>query len=107
MRLFYRKKKKKVFKKAKVFTIFKCNQTMTGHTRGVWSYEMSECGSFIVSGSTDRTVRVWDVGSGRCLYNLQGHTSTVRCMALKENMLVVMKNFCSFICVRFITFGLI
>ncbi|VDD86969.1 unnamed protein product [Enterobius vermicularis] len=65
-----------------------CLHTLTGHTGGVWSSEMSECGSFIVSGSTDRTVRVWDVGSGRCLYNLQGHTSTVRCMALKENILV-------------------
>ncbi|VDK51074.1 unnamed protein product [Anisakis simplex] len=35
-----------------------CLQTLIGHTGGVWSSQMSECGSIIVSGSTDRTVRV-------------------------------------------------
>ncbi len=28
----------------------------------------------VVSGSDDRTVRVWDVSSGECVQTLEGHT---------------------------------
>jgi WD40 repeat protein len=31
----------------------------------------------VVSGSRDRTVRVWDVGTGRCLHTLGGHSKGV------------------------------
>ncbi|VBB28166.1 unnamed protein product [Acanthocheilonema viteae] len=65
-----------------------CLQTLTGHTGGVWSSQMSEDGKTVTSGSTDRTVRVWCVETGRCLHCLQGHTSTVRCMTLREDRLV-------------------
>uniref|UniRef100_A0A915PRX7 F-box domain-containing protein n=1 Tax=Setaria digitata TaxID=48799 RepID=A0A915PRX7_9BILA len=65
-----------------------CLQTLTGHTGGVWSSQMSEDGKIVTSGSTDRTVRIWCVETGRCLHCLQGHTSTVRCMTLKEDVLV-------------------
>ena len=78
------------------YDALQCLHTLTGHTGGVWSSQMSECGSFIVSGSTDRTVRVWDVATGRCLHNLQGHTSTVRCMALKGKMFVAVEYTCCF-----------
>ncbi|OZC08836.1 F-box domain protein [Onchocerca flexuosa] len=65
-----------------------CLQTLTGHTGGVWSSQMSEDGKTVTSGSTDRTVRVWCVETGRCLHCLQGHTSTVRCMTLRDDKLV-------------------
>lgn len=42
----------------------------------------------IVSGSTDRTIRVWDAESGECLHVLYGHSSTVRCLHLKHGTLV-------------------
>ena len=38
--------------------------------------------NIIVSGSTDRTLKVWDANTGLCLHTLHGHTSTVRCMHL-------------------------
>jgi F-box/WD-40 domain protein 7 len=63
---------------------FQCVHTLVGHTGGVWTSQVSEDGAIVVSGSTDRTVRVWSTASGECLHNLQGHTSTVRCMALKN-----------------------
>ncbi|KAM3717520.1 F-box/WD repeat-containing protein [Dirofilaria immitis] len=65
-----------------------CLQTLTGHTGGVWSSQMSEDGKTVTSGSTDRTVRVWCVETGQCLHCLQGHTSTVRCMTLRNDKLV-------------------
>lgn len=42
----------------------------------------------IVSGSTDRTIRVWDIATGTCLHTLYGHTSTVRCLALHGDIIV-------------------
>ncbi|KAF7979603.1 hypothetical protein HWV62_41920 [Athelia sp. TMB] len=35
-----------------------------------------------ICGSTDRTVRIWDLTTGRCTHVFGGHTSTVRCLAI-------------------------
>jgi WD40 repeat protein len=34
----------------------------------------------VVSGSRDRTLRVWDSVSGECTLQLGGHTGAVRCV---------------------------
>ncbi|XP_054155205.1 F-box/WD repeat-containing protein 7-like [Oppia nitens] len=65
----------------------RCKRTLTGHTGGVWSSQLSS-DNIIISGSTDRTLKVWNAMSGECLHTLYGHTSTVRCMALHENQVV-------------------
>jgi F-box and WD-40 domain protein CDC4 len=39
-------------------------------------------GTQLVSGSTDRTVRVWDIAGARCTQIFHGHTSTVRCLQI-------------------------
>ncbi|EMD39432.1 hypothetical protein CERSUDRAFT_113078, partial [Gelatoporia subvermispora B] len=36
--------------------------------------------SLVVSGGCDKVLRVWDVKSGYCIYELRGHTSTIRCL---------------------------
>jgi WD40 repeat protein len=41
----------------------------------------SSDGKTVVSGSADRTLRVWDVASGQILRILQGHTDAVRAIA--------------------------
>lgn len=41
----------------------------------VFSLEFN--GTYVVSGSYDCTVRVWDVESGRCMHELSGHTNRV------------------------------
>ncbi|WAQ99695.1 FBXW7-like protein [Mya arenaria] len=58
----------------------KCLRTLVGHTGGVWSSQMQ--GNIIISGSTDRTLKVWNADTGQCMHTLYGHTSTVRCMHL-------------------------
>lgn len=55
-------------------------RTLSGHTGGVWSSQMSD--NLIVSGSTDRMLRVWNATTGDCIHTLYGHTSTVRCLHL-------------------------
>lgn len=57
-----------------------CVQTLVGHTGGVWSSQMRD--NIVISGSTDRTLKVWDADTGECVHTLYGHTSTVRCMHL-------------------------
>ncbi|KAF8381750.1 sel-10, partial [Pristionchus pacificus] len=61
---------------------------LVGHSGGVWTSQVSSDGKYIVSGSTDRTVRVWSSETGKQLHCLGGHTSTVRCMALHGTTLV-------------------
>ena len=63
-----------------------CLRTLVGHTGGVWSSQM--CGCVVISGSTDRTLKVWNADTGQCKHTLYGHTSTVRCMSLHGNKLV-------------------
>ena len=51
---------------------------LEGHTSGVSSVSFSPDGSRIVSGSDDKSVRVWDASSGECVLGpLEGHTSGV------------------------------
>lgn len=55
---------------------------LRGHEGGVWALQY--IGNVLVSGSTDRTVRVWDLDSAKCTHEFIGHTSTVRCLQIVE-----------------------
>ncbi|MDR0656484.1 MAG: hypothetical protein LBG22_09250, partial [Treponema sp.] len=48
-------------------------RTLSGHTDGVISSAFSPDGKYIVSGSTDNTVKLWDTESGREIRTLSGH----------------------------------
>jgi len=50
---------------------------LTGHTRGVDACTISPDSSFIVSASTDNSLKVWDVASGRERATLSGHTGHI------------------------------
>merc|ERR1712051_309537 len=51
---------------------------MGGHSSGVWSVAVSPDGTKVVSGSRDKTVRIWDLASGKQLHTLSGHSDSVR-----------------------------
>ena len=36
-------------------------------------------GRRVVSASNDKTLKVWDVATGKCVATLEGHTDDVRC----------------------------
>ena len=48
---------------------------LKGHELGVWSlaYDRNTC-SRLVTASPDKTVRIWDIKSGKCTTTLSGHT---------------------------------
>jgi WD40 repeat protein len=49
---------------------------LKGHTRNV-SCVVVISDKYIVSGSWDKTIRVWDIKTGRCKYILSGHTEQI------------------------------
>jgi F-box and WD-40 domain protein CDC4 len=55
-------------------------RSLVGHEGGVWALAARK--DTLVSGSTDRTVRIWDLSTGRCTHIFDGHTSTVRCLVI-------------------------
>jgi len=72
----------------------KCELTLQGHRKTItcctiltddhlgcsaWQAERVER---IVSGSADKTLRIWNIETGKCELILEGHTSYVRCCAI-------------------------
>lgn len=86
-------------------------RTLTGHRRGIGenlliylkifllhSYDFSEIsfyiaclqyrGNIVVSGSSDNTIRLWDIEHGSCLRTLEGHEELVRCIRFDDKRIV-------------------
>ncbi|ETO00724.1 WD-40 repeat protein [Reticulomyxa filosa] len=56
--------------------------TFIGHTNKVWSIDYStfdDC-QFIYSGSSDNTVRVWDIENNKQIQSFHGHADAVGCV---------------------------
>jgi WD40 repeat protein len=60
-------------------------RSLEGHTDWVRAMALSPDGRTIVSGSLDRTVKVWDAHDGRLLRSLEGHTAWVNAVALSAD----------------------
>lgn len=59
-----------------------CLMVLAGHQGTVTSVAVTADGRIAVSGSSDRTVRVWDLADGRCTAVLKGHTNFVNTVAI-------------------------
>src|ERR1022692_3871591 len=57
-----------------------CVSILGGHKDYVSSTEWSPDQSWVLSGSEDCSVRLWDVETRECLRIFQGHTADVRCV---------------------------
>ncbi len=52
-------------------------RSLEGHSDSVYSVCISPDGKFALSGSRDKTLRLWDLGSGKCLRVFEGHKGPV------------------------------
>jgi hypothetical protein len=69
-----------------LWTLFNSNQqTFLGHTNYVTSVAFSPDGQRLVSGSQDKTLKVWDAQTGRDALTLKGHTGWVWSVAFSPD----------------------
>ncbi|KAM0685648.1 SCF ubiquitin ligase complex subunit cdc4 [Conglomerata obtusa] len=57
-----------------------------GHQGGIWTFDVND--KYLVTGSTDKTVRVWDLENNLCVNILKGHKSTIRCLKIEEEYVI-------------------
>ena len=65
----------------KIFSFCYLENTLN-HDETIWSVAITTDNSSVVSGSHDRTVRIWDVTSGQCVRTLEGHSDIVFAVGL-------------------------
>jgi WD40 repeat protein/serine/threonine protein kinase len=60
-------------------------QLLEGHGDWVSSVGLDRTGRFILSGGADRTLKLWDAPTGKCLRTLEGHTEWVTAVCLSHD----------------------
>ncbi|WP_437589434.1 AAA family ATPase [Sorangium sp. So ce1000] len=60
-------------------------RTLEGHTNAVAGVAMTQDGRFAVSGSWDKTLKVWDLATGQLLRTLAGHADSVNGVAVTSD----------------------
>ncbi|KAH7285283.1 hypothetical protein KP509_33G020800 [Ceratopteris richardii] len=59
--------------------------TVKGHKESVYAVAMNDVGTVLVSGGTEKALRVWDPRTGTKSMKLRGHSDNIRALALDES----------------------
>jgi len=65
--------------------MIKCLRFLRGHADFVVCMVFSHLGDLIVSGSSDRTIKIWNFDDGTCLKTMEGHDSCVLCLEIMHS----------------------
>ena len=64
--------------------IFKCKGTFVGHQGPVWCLCVYSMGDLLFSGSSDKTIKVWDTCTTyKCQKTLEGHDGIVLALCIQ------------------------
>ncbi|RMF26222.1 MAG: serine/threonine protein kinase, partial [Cyanobacteria bacterium J083] len=66
-------------------TSFFLKNTLTGHTEWVNSVAISNNDKYVVSGSGDQSIKIWNLHSGTIYSTLRGHKGSVNAVAISPN----------------------
>lgn len=55
----------------------RCLHTLSGHHGEISSTQFNFSGDLCISGSIDRTCKIWEMGSGKCVTTLRGHNDEI------------------------------
>ncbi len=69
-------------------TQFKCIGTFSGHTGPVWCLAVSSELQVLASGSSDSTVKIWDIATYKVKRTLQGHEGIVHAVTTHGRLMV-------------------
>ena len=70
----------------KSLELLKTLKTKNYYSKYVLSLQLKN--NLVVSGSKDKTVRIWDIETGQCLRKMEGHTSYVTCVRFDDKRIV-------------------
>jgi WD40 repeat protein/uncharacterized caspase-like protein len=65
--------------------VWRCEYTLTDHLDTVNCVAISPDGQTLVSGSADKTIKIWNLKTGRQLLTLEGHSDTVNSVVISAD----------------------
>jgi len=74
-----------------IFNALTGSQTavFSGHTADIISVAFSSDGIWLVSGSSDKTIKLWDVQTGGVVKTFHGHTDTIRSVSISVGNTII------------------
>jgi WD40 repeat protein/tRNA A-37 threonylcarbamoyl transferase component Bud32 len=64
---------------------WRCVDTLTGHSNVIQSVAISADSAILASGSSDKTIKVWDLGTGELRHTLRGHSLCIFSLAISPD----------------------
>ena len=68
-----------------IFLLFFLASSLNGNKDSIYSLAMNQSGTVIVSGSTEKVLRVWDPRTCQKLMKLKGHSDNVKALVLNRD----------------------
>ena len=59
-------------------------KTLKGHSQWVWDMAFSADSAYLVSASSDKTAKLWNLKAGQCIVEYANHRKAVTAVALND-----------------------